>query len=231
MEMVHEGLVFELALETTGIAQTVPRFDAYEGSLLLVGTPESDDRGAEVDCYYGIACFVEQLGTVYLALVDLHTVVAPRVVAELDDAVFGLYGDLDHLVRAVDIALQSVERLLVVEADTAILTFAHLHVGDVEGGMTTDLEVDLAGVGIVDMPDDTDLIVVEDVADGEGEVVGIDLLRGLGGFEGEGDLTLALGNQFEVGVAGETMTGKVVRLAIDGVGVVVDTAHDGEEDR
>lgn len=49
LEMVHEGLVLKLAVEATRVANTVPRFDADEGSVLVVWTPECDDGCAEVD--------------------------------------------------------------------------------------------------------------------------------------------------------------------------------------
>ena len=230
MEVVHEGLVLELTAEAAGIAQTIPGLDTYKGSVLPEGAPEGDDGGAEFDRDLGIACFVEQFGTAHLTLVDLHAVVAPGVVGELDDAALGFDGHLGHLVGAVDIALQTVEGLGVVETDAAVLALAGLHVGDVEGGVAADLEVDLALVGVEHVPDDADGVAVEDVADAEGEVVGIDLTCLLARFEGEGDLAVALGDQFEVGVAGKAVAGKVVLLAVDTVGVVVDAADDGKED-
>ena len=94
--------------------------------------------------------------------------------------------------------------------------------------MTANLEMDLAGVGVEDMPDDADLVAVEGIAHAEGEVVRIDFLRLLGRFEGEGDLTLILGDELEVGVAGETVTWEVILAAIDDVGVVVHTADNWE---
>ena len=166
----------------------------------------------------------------HLTLVDLHAVVAPSVVAELDDALLGLYGHFNHLVRTVDIAFQAVERLGIVEADTAVLALSGFHVGDVEGGMAANLEMDLAGVGVVHMPDDADLIAVEGIAHTEGEVVRIDFPGLFGRLEGEGHLTVAFANQLEVGIAGKTMTGQVVLLTFGLIGVVVDAAHDGEED-
>lgn len=53
--MVHHGLVLEFPLETSGIANAVPRLDTDEGRLLAERTPESDDGSAEGDCHFWIA--------------------------------------------------------------------------------------------------------------------------------------------------------------------------------
>ena len=42
-QVVHQGLVLEVAVEATMIAQAVPRFDADEGSVFSKRTPESAD--------------------------------------------------------------------------------------------------------------------------------------------------------------------------------------------
>ena len=97
--------------------------------------------------------------------------------------------------------------------------------------MSANLEVDLLRVRIMHMPDHADPVLVKHIADAEGEVVGIHLLRLFARFEGEGRLTFALGDELECGVAGETMTWQVIRLAIHTIGLVVHAAHDGEEDR
>ena len=128
-----------------------------------------------------------------LTLVDLDRVVAPGVVRELHHTVFSLYeGHFVHLVRAIEITVQGVHWLLVVKTDTAILVLASLHARYVEGRMTTNLEVYLSLVRIVNMPDDTYLIIVKYVADAECEVVRVDLLGLFVLFEGEGHLAIAL---------------------------------------
>ena len=108
---------------------------------------------------------------------DLHAVVAPSVVRKLNDTRLSLHGNLRHLVRAVDIALQSVEGFAVVKADTTRLRVACLHVGDVEGGVAAYLEVDLAGVSVQHVPDHTDRVPVEHITHAEGEIIGIHLAR------------------------------------------------------
>ena len=96
--------------------------------------------------------------------------------------------------------------------------------------MPAYLEVDLAVVGVQHVPDHAHLVLIQHVADAECEVVGIHLLRLLVRFQREGHLAVALGNQLEVGVAGESVTRQVVFLAVHAIGVVVHAAHDGEED-
>ena len=49
LEVVHEGFVLKLAVEATRVANAVPRFDADEGGVFVVWTPECDDGCAEVD--------------------------------------------------------------------------------------------------------------------------------------------------------------------------------------
>ena len=56
-----------------------------------------------------------------LTLVDLHTVIAPRVVAELDNTFLGLDRYFCHLVRAIDIALQTIEGIAIIQTDTSEL--------------------------------------------------------------------------------------------------------------
>ena len=166
-----------------------------------------------------------------LALVYLDGVVAPGVVRELDDAVLSLYErHLVHRVRAVGVAVEGIHWLLVVETNDTALLFPSFHVWNVESWVPANLEVNLAGIGVVDVPDDANLILVERVADGEGEVVGIDLLGLLRRFEGEGHLAGTLGDELELSVAGKTVARKVILLTIYTIGFVVDGTDDGEED-
>ena len=53
--MVHQRLVLELALETTRVANAVPRLDADEGRLFAERTPEGNDGGTESDSHFWIA--------------------------------------------------------------------------------------------------------------------------------------------------------------------------------
>lgn len=231
LQMVHQRLVAELSLEAARIADAVPRLDTDEGGLLAVRTPKGDDRRAEGERHLRLAIGPQQFGTMQLALVDLDGVVAPGVVGEFHDAVFGLNeGHLVHLMRAVAVAVEGVHRLLVVETDTAVLVLAGLHARHVEGGVAANLEVYLSLVCVVDVPDDTYCIIIKHVADAEGEVVGIDLLRVFRRFEGEGHLALILGDERKLGIAGKTVAGQMILLPVDTIGLVVDAAHDGEED-
>ena len=205
--MIHQRLVLELTLETTRIANAVPRFDADERCLFAKGTPEGDDRGTEADGDLWLAIGTQQLCTMQLTLVDLDGVVAPGVVRELHDTVFCLYeGHFVHLVRAIEITVQGVHWLLVVKTDMAILVLTSLHARYVKGWMTTYLEVYLQLVRIMDMSDDTYLIIVKYVADAEGEVVRIDFLGLFARFEGEGHLSLTLGDERKVRISRKAMT-------------------------
>ena len=229
--MVHQGFVLEFAVEATRIANAIPRLDADEGCLLVVGTPEGNDGGAEGDCDLGLSCLVQQFCAMQLALVNLDGVVAPGVVGELHQSVFGFYERyLVHIVRTIEIAVEGIHRLFVVETDATALAFAWFHVRDVEGGMTAYLEVNLAGVRVVDVPDDANLVVIEHVADAEGEVVWIDLLRLLRGLQHKGHLALTLGHEFELGIAGKAVTRQVILLAVHTIGFVIDAADDGKKD-
>ena len=60
LQVVHVGLILELAVVAAMVAQTVPWFDTDKGRLLLVRTPEGDDRTAVVECHGWCAVGVEQ---------------------------------------------------------------------------------------------------------------------------------------------------------------------------
>ena len=49
LEVVHQGLILKLPLETTRVTDAIPRFDADKGSFLAIGTPEGYNRRAELD--------------------------------------------------------------------------------------------------------------------------------------------------------------------------------------
>ena len=162
----------------------------------------------------------------------LDRVIAPGVVRELHDTVFCLYErDLNHLVGTIEIAAEGIHRLGIVKTDASVLVLTRLHPRDVEGWMTSYLEMDLAGISVIDMPDNTDLIIIEHITDGEGEVVGIHLLGLFRRLESEGHFTSTLSDKLEICIASKTMTWQMVFLAIDAIGIIVDTAHDREEDR
>ena len=172
--MVHQGLVLEFSLEAARVANTIPRLDADEGRLLAERTPEGDDGGTEGDGDLRITSRSNEFCTMQLALVDLDGVVAPGVVCELHNAILCLYEwYLVHLVRAVAIAVEGVHWLLVVKTDAPVLVLASLHAWDVEGWVAAYLEVDLLGVGVMAVPDDTYLVIIKDRADAESEIVGV----------------------------------------------------------
>ena len=78
--------------------------------------------------------------------------------------------------------------------------------------MTAYLEVDFTRVVIMHMPDDTYFVFIKNIADGESEIIGIDLAGIVRRLEGEGDLPLTLVNQLKLGIARKTVTGQVIFL-------------------
>ena len=108
-----------------------------------------------------------------LTLVNLHRVVAEEVVGKFHDTHVGLQRHLHHIVRAVGIAAQGIHRFLVVELDHAF----HLAAGQVECRMTANLEVYLAVVGVLHVPDDMYAVAFQPVGDGQIETEGIHLQR------------------------------------------------------
>jgi len=229
--VVHVGLVAEFSLIAAGVAEAVPWLDADEGGLLLIGAPEGDDGAAVVEGHGGRAVGVEQACLMGLAVVDLDAVVGEERVVEGDDAVADhVEGYLRHLVGAVDVALQTFQGLLVVEGDDAVQGLVLAAAWGQEGGVAAYLEVDVAHVGVLHVPDDVDLVAAEAIGDGEVEAEWIDLQRLLRLVEGVGQLRFRLMDEGELRVAGEAVAGQVICLAVDVVGVVLDAADEGEED-
>ena len=224
--MVHEGLVLELAIESTMVANAIPRLDADEGGILAKGAPESTNGCLVINGDSRLAIDIEEHGTVGLALVDLHAVVAEEALADLDDTHISIQRNIDLVVGPVSIATQNIDRLLAVELDNTL----GLTTRQVEGGVPAYLEVNLLGVGILDMPNDMNLIAFQTIGDGQIEVIGIDLQRLLALMEGKGHLVVGLANKREVHVAGKTMTRQMILATINPIGLVVNTTNDRKQD-
>ena len=124
----------------------------------------------------------------------------------------------------------TLQGLLVVECDDAAQGLVLAAAGGQEGGVAANLEVEVAHVGVLHVPDDVDLVAAETVGHGEVEAEGIDLQRLLRLAEGVGQVRLRLMDEGELRVAGEAVAGQVIRLSVDVVGVVLDAADEGEED-
>ena len=154
--MIHQGLVLELAFEVSWVANAIPRFYADERSLFAVRTPEGADWCLVVYRHSGLASGIHQYGTVRLALVNLHRVVAEEVVADFQNPPVSLQWYLHHVMATVGIALQCIHRLLAVQLDYP-LQFSARHV---EGGMSAYLEVNLPAVCVLHMPDDVYLVAL-----------------------------------------------------------------------
>ena len=118
-QVIHKGFVLEFALEISGVAYAIPRLYADEGCLLVVRTPEGDDRRVKIYRHLRFARFVEQLRLVQLTLVYLNRIVAPRIVRKFHHAILSLdERHFVHLVRAVQVTMQGVQRLTVIQRES-----------------------------------------------------------------------------------------------------------------
>ena len=91
--MVHVGLVLEFTVVAAMVAKTVPRFDADERCLLLVGAPEGDDGTTVVEGHGRGAIGIQQGGLRGLTLVELHAIIGEgaRFVVSVISVPFTLY--------------------------------------------------------------------------------------------------------------------------------------------
>ena len=97
--------------------------------------------------------------------------------------------------------------------------------------MTANLEIDWAHIGVLDMPNDVNLISVETVGHSKIEVIRINLQRLLRFGEGKGNAVGTLGYELEVGVACKAMTAKAISVSLTTVSVLPQAAYYREEDR
>ena len=162
-----------------------------------------------------------------LTLMNLNRIVAPCIVRKFHHTILSLdERHFVHLVRAVQMTMQGVHRLTIIQTDAALLRFASLHVGDIESGVATYLEVNLTLVRVVNMPNHTYLIIVYHIAYAQHEVVGVNLFSFLARFQGERYLTRTLVNHLKRCVSGKTVSWQVVFLAFCTIGFIVYTAND-----
>ena len=225
--MVHQGLVLELTLEISGVTNAVPGLYADKGSLLAIRTPEGTDGCLVVYRYCWFTIGIQQHGTVCLTIVDFYAVISEKVIRNLHDAHIGIQRHLHHVMTAVGIALQHVHGLLIIQLDD---TF-QFTTGHIEGRMTTNLEVNLLAVSILYMPYHMNTVPLQAVSNSEVKTIRINLQRLLRLMESQRDLLCRLADNGKHGVASESVTGQVILLAIDPVGLVVYATYDGEQYR
>ena len=77
--MIHQGLIFELTIEASWVANAIPRLDAHKRRLLAEGAPESDDRRVEGDRHLWLSRLIQQFSAMQLTLMNLDRVIAPSV--------------------------------------------------------------------------------------------------------------------------------------------------------
>ena len=231
LQMVHEILVAELSAVLISVVHAIPRFETDEGGVLAVGRPYSHTRGVEIDGHHGAGILrVENLDGVNLTLVDDDGVVLECLLGE------GHQSSLERGQRiavggdaAFVVAVDAVDRIGVVEAQHALHRLALGHAGQVEGWMSTYLEVNLTLVGVVNMPDDVHLVAHELVGDCQHEVVGILAQRVLVVVQQVGDALLRELEELKVHVARKTVAAKVVGVALGAVGALPQSAYYWEE--
>ena len=161
---------------------------------------------------------------------ELHAVIREGLVIDSQHAVFGLGLNLSQFMRTVDIALQVLHLFLIIKDDDALQGFVLLTTRSQESGVTANLEMNIALVGILYVPDNVELIAFQTVGNGQIEAVGIHLQCLLTLVESVCHTVWSLGNELELGIACKTVTGKMILLAIYAIGIIIDTAYDGEED-
>lgn len=116
-------------------------------------------------------------------------------------------------------------RCRVVEAQTALQMFAFLCARNEECGVSANLEIDWAHIGVLDMPYDVNLISVETVGHSKIEVIRINLQRLLRFGEGKGNAVGTLGYELEVGVARKAVTAKMIGVTLAAVSVFPQSAY------
>jgi hypothetical protein len=97
--------------------------------------------------------------------------------------------------------------------------------------VTANLEVNITLVGILNVPDNMNLIAFQLICHGEVKAVGVNLQCLLALVEGVCQTVWSLSNKFELGIACKTVTGKVILFTIYAIGIIIDATYDGEEDR
>ena len=173
--MIHQVFITELSAILVVVVYAVPRLDAEERGVLAVRCPDANARSVEADCDCRTRCLrVENLYLAQLTLVDDNRVVLEALLIESPKSAVAslqfvaVVGD-----ASVVIAVDALNLVAAVEAQTALDRLALLHSRQVECGVSANLEVYLACVGVMNMPDDVYLVLHELVCCRQHEVVGI----------------------------------------------------------
>ena len=198
--------------------------------MLSCRTPYSYSRSLKVEGYNRLVVVAENLHMMQLTLVKDNGIVVEALLCEGPHAVVGLHGEVSVRYASARISVETLWRR-VVEAQTAMQMFALLCARNEECGVTANLEIDWAHVGVLDMPYDVNLISVETVGHRKIEVIRINLQRLLRFGEGEGNAVGTLSDELEVGVACKAMTAKAISVSLTAVSVLPQAAYYREEDR
>ncbi len=163
--MVHEVLVTELAFIFGKVVDAVPRLDAYEWGMLAVWTPDADGWCAEVERYGWLVFFVEQRNGLYLALVEDYCIVLETILGEFPNRVLRLNFMMSGDDTPSNVAKDALNGLVVMKIEFALQWFTRFCSGYAECRVTAYLEVNLLRVGVMNMPDDVDGVLLQTVGD------------------------------------------------------------------
>ena len=164
-----------------------------------------------------------------LATMELNGVVLEIFIVETNHTLIGLCRNLCHLMTTIGKTLQIGHRLSVVQYKGTFQFVAFLHAWHIESWMTAYLEMDLLGVGILHMPSHNNLVAIKTIADGEIEMIGIDLQGLFTVMKGIRHAVFGLSHQRKLGITGKSMTWQMILLAINGIGIVVDAANNRKQ--
>ena len=203
--MVHQVFLLEFALILYPVVKAIPWFDTHKRGILAIRAPYANGGSLKVDGHHGMRGLVEQTHLAQLATVDNHRIVAERLFGKCPHAIHASRVEALGAYASAHIAVDTLHAPHVVEAHHAPHGLAFFHVGQVEGGMTTDLEVNLLVIGVVHVPYHMDAVVFQPVGYREDELVGIGLQRLFVALQGVCQFGSALFEKFEFGVSGKAM--------------------------
>jgi len=215
--MVHEVLVTELAFIFGKVVDAVPRFDAYEWGMLAVWTPDADGWCAEVERYGWLVFFVEQRNGLYLTLVEDYRIVLETILGEFPNRVLRLNFMMSGDDTPSNVAKDALNGLVVMKIEFALQWFARFCPGYAECRVTAYLEVNLLGVGVMNMPDDVDGVLLQTVGDAEHESVWVLLHCLFRVFQYVCQAVVGLTDEFKLGVAGKSVTLHIECLSLGAI--------------
>lgn len=146
------------------VGHVIPGFDTNEGRILSGRAPNAKQRGLGLHGHVGLSGEVEELDSAYLTVVEDIGVNVEGVLVDGHDVGLMLDVVVSGLEEVVGAELQGFG-ITVVEAQACLEGASLFPSRDEEGGMATDLEIEVFLVGVLHMPDDVNLVVLKLVGD------------------------------------------------------------------